>query len=395
MTRIFIGRPFLFSNTTTRTSASGPSSVGQPGPQSTTSVSTTASATTATKLSSLVRSRATLVTDCVEAALEIVDLCQLLRDERGLARASFTEFSSCRAALLVIMAQSLTKHTDRLRAALQQGMGLIKTMSMGFGSARSAVGVIEALERAIRRLDASWSDSALAAQQRESAGQAQSGYDRFKAWELLWKSGPVSPVTSTFRTTAAGTSAATPTASPASTFHQDRFNYDSSRRFTPISSGTALQDDQVGPGVDVDMFVTPMPASSLAQEPEAVAEADREAEAEAGQEAEQGAVADGTDQQYHLAPADQIDNDNEMDSKRYSAADYQAAHEPGIGIGVEVGVGFGGDGLSMPTPLHLDHFTSNFSQELDEFTAITCYDNEFQLAQAGVSDLNWFQPMCE
>lgn len=134
------------------------------------------------------KNRSTLVTDCVEAALEIIDLCRLLRDETGLARASFTEFSSCRAALLVILAQSLTKRTERLREALQKGMGLIKIMSMGVGSARSAVSVIEALERAISRLE-EYSASQGAGQ----SGSHESAYDRFKNWEMLWKTGPVSP----------------------------------------------------------------------------------------------------------------------------------------------------------------------------------------------------------
>lgn len=132
------------------------------------------------------------MTDCVEAALEIVDLCRLLRDETGLARASYTEFSACRAALLVILAQSLTKRTERLKNSLAQGMGLIKIMSMGVGSARSAVIVIEALERAIRRLD-NWSES----QTKISPETLDSGYERFKSWEMLWKAGPISPESAT------------------------------------------------------------------------------------------------------------------------------------------------------------------------------------------------------
>lgn len=174
LTRIFIGRPFLFSN------MRGINSHASIGPPFKTS-------------SGLSKHRSTLVTDCVEAALEIIDLCQLLCDETGLARASFTEFSSCRAALLVILAQSLTKRTERLRVSLEQGMGLIKIMSMGVGSAQSAVSIIEALERAIRRLEV-WS----ATQNQSNTGSAESGYDRFKNWEMLWKSGPVSPGTFTF-----------------------------------------------------------------------------------------------------------------------------------------------------------------------------------------------------
>ncbi|KAL2814340.1 hypothetical protein BJX63DRAFT_420900 [Aspergillus granulosus] len=169
LTRIFLGRPFLFS------SMKGFSSVGsQISPVKT--------------QSGVSKNRSTLVTDCVEAALEIIDLCRLLRDETGLARASFTEFSSCRAALLVILAQSLTKRTERLREALQKGMALIKIMSMGVGSARSAVSVIEALERAISRLE-EYSSS----QAGGHSGTMESAYDRFKNWEMLWKTGPLSP----------------------------------------------------------------------------------------------------------------------------------------------------------------------------------------------------------
>ncbi|KAI2794560.1 hypothetical protein POX_a01159 [Penicillium oxalicum] len=178
LTRIFIGRPFLFSN--------------MRGLQQGSSQTPSASNPGSSKSSSgMAKNRATLVTDCVEAALEIIDLCRLLRDETGLARASFTEFSSCRAALLVILAQGLTKRTERLGAALDQGISLIKIMSMGVGSARSAVSVIEALERAIRRLEI-WSETH---QSQMNGGGAESAYDRFKNWEMLWKTGPVSPST--------------------------------------------------------------------------------------------------------------------------------------------------------------------------------------------------------
>lgn len=169
LTRIFLGRPFLFSTNRAVSSATLP---GAP-------VKTP---------SGPAKNRSTLITDCVEAALEIIDLCRLLRDERGLARASFTEFSSCRAALLVILAQSLTKRTERLREALDKGMALIKIMSMGVGSARAAVSVIETLERAIRRLE-EYSQT----QPQGSTGVIESAYDRFKNWEMLWKTGPISP----------------------------------------------------------------------------------------------------------------------------------------------------------------------------------------------------------
>jgi hypothetical protein len=125
--------------------------------------------------------RSILVADCVEAALTIIDTCHLLQSTIGLARASYTEFSSCRAALLVIITQCLQRKTDRLRDALRIGMAMIKEMSAGGESARSEASLIEVFERAISRLDATM----------DSSGR-ETDYSRFKKWELLWKNdGPV------------------------------------------------------------------------------------------------------------------------------------------------------------------------------------------------------------
>ena len=262
LTRIFIGRPFLFSNM----KSSFPNQGVSPAKPST----------------GLSKHRSTLVTDCVEAALEIVDLCRLLRDETGLARASFTEFSSCRAALLVILAQSLSKRTERLRASLNQGMGLIRIMSMGLGSARSAVSVIEALERAICRLEM-WSGTRAA---ETSAASAGSGYDRFKNWEMLWKSGPISSGTAAFQDqcTAAGNGLGA--------------------AVTPMTPATGM--DSVGSSFKDDIMM-------------------------------------GTDM---------------VKTGLTTSADFTSPSNP----------------LAQMPQFGLDHFVSNFPQELDEFTAIPCFE---------------------
>lgn len=221
------------------------------------------------------RNRSSLVADCVEAALEIIDLCRLLNDESGLARASFTEFSACRAALLVILAQCLTKRTERLRLALEQGMGLIKIMFMGVGSARSAVSVIEALERAIRRLE-EWSES----QAQTSPGITESAYDRFKNWEMLWKTGPLSPGSMPFQ--------------------------------EPIA------------GAGTNILPVPMTPAS-------------------------GSASNG-------------DNLGDLGSADIPGTDFSAPQMP---------------------PLGFDHFTSNFPQELGEFTAIPCFESDAHQGVAG------------
>lgn len=94
----------------------------------------------------------TLAKDCVEGALSIVDLCQMLHDHGGLARASYTEFSSCRVALLAIIAQMLNEQSERLSSSLKRGLGMIRHMMIGNESAKAEVSVIEALTTATEHL---------------------------------------------------------------------------------------------------------------------------------------------------------------------------------------------------------------------------------------------------
>ena len=282
LTRIFIGRPFLFSNIR----GINPSAVSTPTPP----FKLTAGAS---------KNRTILVTDCVDAALEIVDLCRLLRDESGLARASFTEFSSCRAALLVILAQSLTKRTERLRESIDKGMALIKIMSMGVGSARSAVSVIEALERAIRRLE-EW--SVARGGNGSNPGFVESAYDRFKNWEMLWKSGPLTPSVSV----------------PG-----------------PNGQDHAASDSSVSTGI-------PMPLTPLNTA---------------------GSAATST---TNIANPDAIFT---------TPTNQTTAHTRGS----EYGTLPGQSAFSPENPhFAFDHFVSNFPQELDEFTAIPCFEVDVQ-----------------
>ncbi|GAB1200863.1 hypothetical protein APSETT444_010243 [Aspergillus pseudonomiae] len=131
---------------------------------------------------SAVDAGAKLCFDCVQAALRIVELCQMLQDTVGVARVSYTEFSSCRAALLAIIAQNLNTRTERLRGALTQGMSLIRRMCIGLQSARSEIAVIEALERAARRLDSR------AENEDTGPGESGVGYNQFRRWAMLWQS---------------------------------------------------------------------------------------------------------------------------------------------------------------------------------------------------------------
>lgn len=129
---------------------------------------------------------ATLSSDGVQAAIRIIELCQLLQDTVGLARISYTEFSSCRAALLAIIAQSLNARPDYLRDALLQGMTLIRQMCVGLESARSEVAVIEALEQAARRLDRR------SRSEDTATSHVDSAYSQFQRWARLWQNEPSS-----------------------------------------------------------------------------------------------------------------------------------------------------------------------------------------------------------
>jgi hypothetical protein len=141
--------------------------------------------------------RVSLVQDAVYGALEVINLCQILRERVGLARASyFTEFTSCQTAMLILLARSLTDHSLEIRHALTRGLAILKIMSIGNSLAGSEAGGIEVLERAVIRLKSSKAPKTGA-----SAGSPQdaSKYDTLRTWSRLWQSstGAAPPMTTT------------------------------------------------------------------------------------------------------------------------------------------------------------------------------------------------------
>lgn len=171
LNEIFMGRPFiLFELKNPSPTASGNSDMNGTSPAT-------------SPPSNRAANRAALVSDAVTAALEVFNLCQMLDEHCGLARASYTEFSSCRAALLVILAQSLNERSDGLRNALALGMRLLKKMALSIDSAKSELSVIEALETAIRRLDGA---ETVGKNYKEPSNSEITGYDRYRSWAMLW-----------------------------------------------------------------------------------------------------------------------------------------------------------------------------------------------------------------
>lgn len=206
---IYVGRPFIFSQSG---SATSPGSMSSPGVLRGRADARESPAAINNINQDRPRNRAALVERAVEAAMNVVILLRTLHETTGLARSSYTEFSSCRAALLVMLAQSVNgPQTPELKAAIDLGMQLIRQMAAGNVSTQSETSVIEALEIAVRRLhemmQAAQQDPALLAsgeertegeegaeKQREQTQEVEvdagkSGYERFREWASLWPVG--------------------------------------------------------------------------------------------------------------------------------------------------------------------------------------------------------------
>lgn len=119
--------------------------------------------------------------DAVSAAFVIIELCQSIQDKIGLSRASYvTEFTSCRAAMLVLVARGISDKSGILREKLSEGLVLLQQMSKGQGKAHSETRVIATLQRAITRLHNCGID-------RGPPHTNSPSNEPFKAWEMLWQ----------------------------------------------------------------------------------------------------------------------------------------------------------------------------------------------------------------
>lgn len=128
--------------------------------------------------------QAELVEECVQSAFKILTTLQLLADNFGLCRASYTEFSSCRAALLVILAESLNSGiSSALHDGLNQGMALIRQM-IGGTSSQSEISYIESMELAIRQL---FSNNESDDHGSNTGQRSTSAYATFKDWTQAMK----------------------------------------------------------------------------------------------------------------------------------------------------------------------------------------------------------------
>ncbi|KAG9499387.1 hypothetical protein J7337_010207 [Fusarium musae] len=168
LVRMFVGRPFLLKKDTKDIATSPSVPESSPG-------------TNERSASKLVTSREELISDCIKAATEALDICQQLRSSgMGLARASYSEYSACRASLLVLIAYSIRNLSDQFRKTLCEGLDMIREMSAVGESARSEIALIESLERALARLHAGTRPSDVGSSQDQV--YADSAYEAFRSW---------------------------------------------------------------------------------------------------------------------------------------------------------------------------------------------------------------------
>ncbi|KLO78717.1 fungal specific transcription factor [Fusarium fujikuroi] len=168
LVRMFVGRPFLLKKET-KDSATSPS------------VPENSPGTNERSASKLVTSREELISDCIKAATEALDICQQLRSSgMGLARASYSEYSACRASLLVLIAYSIRNLSDQFRKSLCEGLDMIREMSAVGESARAEISLIESLERALARLHARARSNDVGSS--DNQANFDSAYEAFRSW---------------------------------------------------------------------------------------------------------------------------------------------------------------------------------------------------------------------
>lgn len=121
--------------------------------------------------------REEIVNNCLQSAVSAIEMCQLLDDEMGLARSSYTEFTTCCSALIVILAERIYSENPHLKVVCTKGIELLKKASVGIFSRNSEKLAVESLELAIHKLDNSKTDD---------LGEPNAhGYMQFRNWVSL------------------------------------------------------------------------------------------------------------------------------------------------------------------------------------------------------------------
>jgi hypothetical protein len=175
---MFIGRPFLLLHRRNRNSSK--LRKRQNSNTSSPLVTSKAGQQTGTPVARRDTEWEFLVQDCVTAAKQAIEICHGMQTgSLGLARSSYVEYSSCRAALLVLISYSICYRTNDLGAVLQDGLSVMREMALAGESARSEVSLLENLEASRRRLSG-WEGSVQT--MATPAESSEGSYEGFADW---------------------------------------------------------------------------------------------------------------------------------------------------------------------------------------------------------------------
>lgn len=122
-----------------------------------------------------------LAEDAVTSACHLVDILAIMNSSIGLARASYIEFSSCRAAGMVILAASLTNKTEELAMKRALAMQFINKMALTIAASQSDASLLTAIDASIRRMDGDKHATTIDTTSL-TPGTEQAKYDTFKKW---------------------------------------------------------------------------------------------------------------------------------------------------------------------------------------------------------------------
>ncbi|KAF5677235.1 thiamine repressible regulatory protein [Fusarium heterosporum] len=123
--------------------------------------------------------RKQLIEDCTNSAVTIVQLCQTLQEQSSLSKSSYTEFTSCYAAVLALVARYISDKDSESKETCKKGMELLRGISTGVFSTSGERRTVEGLEAAFDRLNHEHKG------QDKSRTLDQDGYLQFQNWVAM------------------------------------------------------------------------------------------------------------------------------------------------------------------------------------------------------------------
>jgi hypothetical protein len=95
---------------------------------------------------------AELVDEAEYSAYEIIDICTMLDKSTGMGGVRYIDNSACRAAVCVMLAQSLVGRCHLFRGKLQEGMNLVRKMAQIAPAYNTGLSTIETISDEIEKL---------------------------------------------------------------------------------------------------------------------------------------------------------------------------------------------------------------------------------------------------